>query len=219
MCSGVLRQRDPPIFSGTEDCDVDDWLLQYERCSTHNKWDNHDKLCQIIFYLTNVSNLRFHNHEANFTTWSAIKETLTSFFGWPAVRKLHAEHSLRGRSEQISETFTSYSEDVIGLCRQANADMAESDKMRHIMKGIDDDAFHMLVAENPQSVAEVIELSQSFDELRLCHCRASYFCESAPTYGYFNQHPVHHLTRQTPTLVKPPTVLVDLRRLCFSDGA
>lgn len=166
MCSGVLRQRDPPIFSGTDDRDVEDWLLEYERCSAHNKWDNPAKLGHVIFYLTDVANLWFHNHEADFTTWSAFKETLTSFFGRPAVRKLRAEHSLRGRSQQIGETFTSYIEDVIALCRRANADMPESDKIKHIMKGIDDDAFHMLVAKNPQSVGEVIELCQSFDELR-----------------------------------------------------
>lgn len=108
----------------------------------------------------------FRNHKAEFTTWSAFTETLTSVFGRPAVRRLRAEHRLRGRAQQSGETFTSYIEDVIDLCKRVNASMTEADKIRHIMKGIDDDAFHMLVAKNPTTVAQVIELCQSFDELR-----------------------------------------------------
>ncbi|KAH8022426.1 hypothetical protein HPB51_024420 [Rhipicephalus microplus] len=29
-CAGALRQRDPPIFGGTEDQDVDNWIAEYE---------------------------------------------------------------------------------------------------------------------------------------------------------------------------------------------
>lgn len=166
VCSGAVRQRDPAIFSGTDDHDVEDWLAEYERVSAHNRWDDRSKVTNAIFYLTGVANLWFRNHEAEFTTWSAFTETLTSFFGRPAVRRLRAEHRLRGRAQQSGETFTSYIEDVIDLCKRVNASMTEADKIRHIMKGIDDDAFHMLVAKNPTTVAQVIELCQSFDELR-----------------------------------------------------
>ncbi|KAH8020794.1 hypothetical protein HPB51_003783 [Rhipicephalus microplus] len=31
LCAGSLRLRDPPVFSGTEDKDVDDWISMYER--------------------------------------------------------------------------------------------------------------------------------------------------------------------------------------------
>lgn len=34
------------------------------------------------------------------------------------------------------------------------------------MKGIEDDAFHTLVAKNTQAVADLIQLCQSCDELR-----------------------------------------------------
>lgn len=44
--------------------------------------------------------------------------------------------------------------------------MPETDKIKHILKGIEDDAFQMLLAKNPQTVAEVVTICQSFDELR-----------------------------------------------------
>lgn len=43
--------------------------------------------------------------------------------------------------------------------------MAEADKVRDIMKGISDDAFHMLLSKNSGTVSQVFELCQSLDEL------------------------------------------------------
>ncbi|XP_049519022.1 uncharacterized protein LOC125943597 [Dermacentor silvarum] len=44
--------------------------------------------------------------------------------------------------------------------------MSEADRNKHIMKGINDDAFQMLLAKNPNSVADVITLCHSYGELR-----------------------------------------------------
>lgn len=166
IVSGVLRQRDPAVFSGTDDHDVEDWLSSYELVSRHNKWDDATKLHNVLFYLTGVANLWFRNHEHDFTTWTAFKTSFAEVFGRPAVRKLRAEQRLRGRAQLHGETFTSYIEDVIDLCRRVNSSMAEQDKIKHIMKGIDEDAFQMLLAKDPRTVADVINLCQSFDELR-----------------------------------------------------
>lgn len=166
MCSGVLRLRDPPVYNGTEDQDVEDWLAEYEHASAINKWDDPAKLIHVIFYLTDLANLWFTNHQADIPTWSVFKEAVTSFFGRPAMRKLRAELGLRGRFQRNGESFTSYIEDVISLCRRVDARMTEADRIKNIMKGIDDDAFHMLVAKDPQTVTAVIQLCQSFDELR-----------------------------------------------------
>lgn len=73
------------------------------------------------------------------------------------MRKLRAEQRLRGRAQNSGENFTAYIEDVVDLCRLINPSMSEADKIRQIMKGFEDDAFHMLVAKNPQTVADVIQ--------------------------------------------------------------
>lgn len=165
-CPGVPRHRDPPIYTGADDTDVDEWLTAYDRVGDHNKWDEAAKLSHVLFYLAGVASLWYNNHQAEFQTWSEFKTSLADVFGRPAVRKLRAEQRLRERAQQPGETFTSYIEDVLDLCRKVDSTMAESDRIRNILKGIEDDAFNMLLAKSPRSVAEIVTLCQSYEELR-----------------------------------------------------
>ena len=166
FCPGALRQRDPPIFSGTDEHDVEDWLAEYELVAACNKWDANDKLTNLNFYLTDVAKLWYKNHRTDCTTWSDFTTTFTEVFGRPAVRRLRAEQRLRGRVQRQGETFTSYIEDVLSLCKLVDSSLDEAGKIKHILKGIDDDAFQVLAAKSPQTVADVIQLCQSYDELR-----------------------------------------------------
>lgn len=112
-----------------------------------------------------MANLWFRNHEADITTRAALQTSLTEVFGRPAVWKLRAEQQLRSRDQLPGENFTSYIEDVVNLCNRLNPSMSEDDKIKHILNGIEDDAFQMLFSKNPQTVSDVISLYQSYDEL------------------------------------------------------
>ncbi|XP_075740668.1 uncharacterized protein LOC142786852 [Rhipicephalus microplus] len=179
FCAGALRQRDPPIFGGTEDQNVDNWIAEYELVSAVNKWNAADKLTNMSFYLTDVAKLWYRNHQSDFSTWSELAKTLAEVFGRPAVRRLRAEQRLRGRVQRADETFTSYIEDVLFLCNIVDSTLDEAGKIKNIMKGIDDGAFQMLAAKSPQTVAKVIQLCQSYDELR--RQRASTCCAAQDT--------------------------------------
>uniref|UniRef100_L7LY16 CCHC-type domain-containing protein n=1 Tax=Rhipicephalus pulchellus TaxID=72859 RepID=L7LY16_RHIPC len=162
----ALRQRDPPFFDGTDEQDVEDWLSIFEKVGASNKWDDPSKLQYVSFYLKEVASLWFHNHQVEFNTWSVFKQRIADVFGRPEVRKLRAEQRLRGHARLQGEGFTSYIEDVLDLCKRLNPSMTEADKIKHILKGIDDDAFQMLLAKDPRTVSELATLCQSFDELR-----------------------------------------------------
>lgn len=166
VCSGAVRQRDPSMFHGTEDHDAEDWLASYERVSTYNRWDDNMKLSSVGFYFKGLAETWFRNHGAGIDTWAEFKSRFTNVFGRPALRKLRAEQCLRERAQRTGETFTSYIEDILDLCNRANTEMSEEEKIRHILKGIDDDAFQMLLSKNPQTVGDVITSCQKFDELR-----------------------------------------------------
>ena len=53
-CPGVPRIRDPPVFTGADGTDVEDWLALYERVSLPNKWDEAGKLTNLVFYVVGV---------------------------------------------------------------------------------------------------------------------------------------------------------------------
>ncbi|XP_077532421.1 uncharacterized protein LOC144144791 [Haemaphysalis longicornis] len=166
MCSGSLPRRDPAKFSGADDHDAEDWLSSFERVSAYNRWDDPTKRANVGYSLTQIAERWFLNNDADMTTWSAFKTRFLEVFGRPAVRKLKAEQSLRGRVQLPDETYTSYIEDVVDLCRRVNPAMPESEKIKHVLKGIEDGAFQMLLSKDPQSVADIIKWCLSYDELR-----------------------------------------------------
>lgn len=161
-----MRQRDPTIFTGEDDTDAKDWLSSYERVSAYNKWNDPTKLHNVFYALDKLARRWYANNESDISTWSAFRTRFVAAFGRPAVRQLHAEQQLRVRGQQAGETFTSYIEDVVDLCKRVDPSMTETDKVRHVLKGVDDDAFQMLLSKDPQTIADVVRLCQSFDELR-----------------------------------------------------
>ncbi|XP_077553562.1 uncharacterized protein LOC144168454, partial [Haemaphysalis longicornis] len=166
ICPGTVRQRDPPFFNGADDQDAEDWLATFERVSTHNNWDDKHKQNSVSLSFTGVAETWYKNHGSDLRTWSDFKTEFTKVFGRPALRKLRAEQRLRERAQRTNESFTSYIEDILDLCNRANDAMTEQGKIKHILKGIEDDAFQMLIAKNPRTVAEIINACQDFDELR-----------------------------------------------------
>lgn len=166
LCAGALRQRDPKLFSGIGDDDIDDWLESVERVSLHNKWDDVLKLNNVIFYLTDVAKLWYTNHESELATWTLFKAKIQEVFGKPAQRKLTAKRTLASRVQQNDESFVSYIEDVLKLCKRIDTQMLEDEKLKNIMKGISEDAFQILVVRAPTTVVEAIDICQNFSELR-----------------------------------------------------
>lgn len=159
--SGTLRQRDAPCFSVTDDPDAEDRLSTFERVSIYNKWDGTMKLNNVGLYFTVLAETWYNNNGSTFTTWPDFKAEFTKVFGIPAVHKLQAEKRLHEQAQQADETFTSYIEDVVDLCRREYPAMTESDKIKHIRKGVEDDAFQMLLSKNPQSISDVVNWCQS----------------------------------------------------------
>lgn len=166
ICSGSLRQRDPDIFTGSDDIDAEDWLSSYERVSAYNRWDDDTKWKNVYFSLRDSAEKWLRNHEATIRDWSTFKVHFMEAFGRSDVRKLRAEQRLSVRAQLENETYTSYIEDVVDLCNRVNPAMPESEKIKHVLKGIEDYAFQMLLGKNPQTVREVLNWCLSYDELR-----------------------------------------------------
>ncbi|CAN7951213.1 unnamed protein product, partial [Ixodes pacificus] len=158
--------RHPKTFAGLREDDVEDWLDVYERVSLYNKWDDQAKLRNAIFYISDVAKIWFTNHEDEIATWLQFKTQLAEIFGKPTNRKAIAERKLAARIQTSSETYTSYIEDVLSLCRRCDKDMSEADRVRHVIKGISEEAFNVLLVQNPTTVKDITTHCQRLDEAR-----------------------------------------------------
>lgn len=128
------RQRDPQIFAGLRGDDVEDWLDNYNRVSSFNRWDDKLKLLNVVFYLTDVAKTWFLNHEEDLADWAQFTAQLRQIFGTSTSRLEAAKKKLDERVQHPAESYTSYIEDVLALCRRVNRDMSECDRVKHILK-------------------------------------------------------------------------------------
>lgn len=159
------HHRDPPLFAGLRGEDVEDWLDDYDRVSAANRWDEAAKLRYVPFYLTGVAKTWYFNHVVDLPDWATFQRQLRHVFGTPDVRSAVAKRTLDTRQQHPGESYTSYIEDVLALCRRVNSSMPESDKVRHILKGIGAVAFNALAAQNPTTIADVVTTCQRLDAL------------------------------------------------------
>lgn len=166
QCIVTSCQRDPPNFAGLRGDDVEDWLDSYERVSAYNRWDDTLKLKNVWLYLSEVAKTWFLNKEDTIDDWADFTTKLRLIFGSSAVRSEGAKKKLAVRLQRPNETYTSYIEDVLALCRRVDKDMSEADRVRHILKGIGQFAFSALAIQNPTTVSDVTATCHRLDALQ-----------------------------------------------------
>lgn len=141
--------------------------LTYDRVILHNNWDSGIKLRNVIFYLADVAKTWFLNHEAEMITWEIFSLRVREVFRRPEERKARAFRKLSVRSQLASETYTSYIEDVLSLCRRVDASMPESERIRHAIKGIAEQAFVLFQLQPATDTATILSRCQLLEEARL----------------------------------------------------
>lgn len=166
QCFVTSHQRDPPKFAGRRNEDVEDWLDSFARVSTFNGWDDRLKLRNAAFALTEVAETWYLNNASTITDWDGFTSELRLIFGSPAARSAAAKKKLAARVQRPNETYTSYIEDVLALCRRVDKDMIEADRVHHILKGIEQFAFTALALQNPTTVSAVTATCQRLDALQ-----------------------------------------------------
>lgn len=174
------RQRDPQVFAGLRGEDVEDWIDNYNRVSSYNRWDDSLKLLNVVFYLADVAKTWFLNHEDTLTDWTCFTNQLRQIFGTASTRSETAKKKLNERVQHPDETYTSYIEDVLALCRRVSASMSEEERVRHILKGIAPFAFQALVVQNTSRVQDVITTCQRIDELQSLRLQPAMWGERFP---------------------------------------
>lgn len=182
----VSHPRNPGDFTGTDNVDADEWLRMYERVSAHNRWDDTMMLANVVYSLKKPALTWFETNEARLTSWDRFKQEFRDVFGESLGRQLAAKKDLSSRAQSCTESYVTYIHDVLALCAKVDPQMPESDKVGHVLKGIADDAFNLLICKDCTTVDSVIKECRRFEQakcrrisqqfIRLPHTAATSSC-------------------------------------------
>lgn len=162
----LLRQRDPPTFTGDGSLAVEDWFHHVERICNYNNWDDVLKLTNIPFYLSGTPLTWYENNEASFDSWHTFKHLLMEAFGNKEEEITKAKQYLQTRHQASGEAFASYMADVLQACRKVNPDMAEAEKIRHLLKGLTQAFFTAVALHKFATVSELTNACKRFEDLQ-----------------------------------------------------
>lgn len=149
----VSQPRKPPTFHGDSFEDVEDWLELFERVASFNEWDERQKLRNVYFALEDFAKTWFENHEPSLSSWEEFRRQLLATYA-STDRKEKAEIALQARNQLTNENVAMYIEDMSRLFKRADPTMNEDKKLRHLMRGVKQELFAVLVRNPPRTVAD-----------------------------------------------------------------
>ncbi|GBO16580.1 hypothetical protein AVEN_16939-1 [Araneus ventricosus] len=156
----------PCVFSGDEKQDASRWLKDFEGIASYNHWDDQMKLANVVFYLADTARLWFDNNEDDFTNWTAIQESLEKTFCRIEENRRQAERLLQTRAQLPGESSESYIQDVLSLCKRVNQSMPENEKIAHLMKGINEELYQILLVQDYSTTKDLVERCHQIENLR-----------------------------------------------------
>ncbi|UYV72084.1 hypothetical protein LAZ67_9001766 [Cordylochernes scorpioides] len=156
----LQHPRSPPNFSGKATEFAHLWLKDFNRVALYNGWDETMCLANVVFFLEGTAKYWFDNIEDDLTSWAIFKEKFSEMFGDKEDYSRKIESALKVRAQKPDESIEFYIQEVLNLCRQLNPNMSEEDRVGHLMKGVSDDIYRILLT---------IEVATTVDFTN--HCR------------------------------------------------
>ncbi|UYV85104.1 K02A2.6-like [Cordylochernes scorpioides] len=152
-----IRKINPTVFSGngTEDCGK--WIKDYERIARSNGWDATMKLANAPFFLEGTAGQWYDNNEEGMDSWDMFKEMFSRTFDNSGVLLRRAKDNLQSRAQRSTESCESYIQDVLSLCRQVNPDMSKEEKVAHLMKGVVEDVYQVVLIKEIDTVEAFVD--------------------------------------------------------------
>ncbi|GFR04604.1 CCHC-type domain-containing protein [Trichonephila clavata] len=171
----LAESRKPTIFRGEPGQDPIKWLKEYQKVSLYNRWDDTMQLANVYFFLDGTVRKWYENNEGNFTSWTLLENGLKAAFGDTQTYVRRAKNRLKSRAQQPGECIQSYIQDVLELCKQAEPNMPEEDKVSHLMKGVAEYLFQALLARDVQTSADFTRWCLYIEEMKQKRLRSCKF--------------------------------------------
>ncbi|GFX08971.1 CCHC-type domain-containing protein [Trichonephila clavipes] len=147
--TSLAESRKTTIFRREPGQDPIKWLKEYQIVSSYNLWDDTMQLANAYFFLD-------------------------AAFGDIQTYVRQARDHLESHVQQPVECIQSYIQDVLELCKQAEPNLSEEDKVSYLMKGVTEDLFPALLARDVQTSGDFTNLCLYIEEIkqkRLSSCK------------------------------------------------
>lgn len=102
-------------------------------------------LVNITFYLKGTAKAWFDHNGEELISWSICKIQLHELFGQLAGCQCAAKKELSSCVKMSTESYLMHVQDVLALYGKVNAKLTEANTVAHVLKGIADDAFNLIV--------------------------------------------------------------------------
>jgi hypothetical protein len=152
MAAGLIKFKEPSVFSGKSGEDAADWMDRYEVLADYNRWTDADKRTNFGIYLEGPARQWFQcltpPNDWGDTAAVAAKQQQAAT---PAIRGMRSifireflqdsyasyqESRLRKRKQGINEPAAEYYYEIINLCRLMDPNMSEEAKLHHLYEGL-----------------------------------------------------------------------------------
>ncbi|UYV84729.1 hypothetical protein LAZ67_X003238 [Cordylochernes scorpioides] len=141
-CLYLQQPRCPSTFAGDGGQDAQKWLNEYKRVTKFNRWDD------------TISKMVFVNNEEALTSWDDFQ------------RALETESLLKNRAQKVKESSEAYIQDVLYLCQIVNPRMDDETKLGHLMKGVAEDIYQILIAKDFENVSQFLKECRKIEIMR-----------------------------------------------------
>lgn len=158
--------RCPTTFSGDGDENPKAWIRDFCRIARHNQWDESLCLANVIFHLSGTARQWFENNEESFKSWETFVSALTQTFCHDEDLFRRAETTLKTRAQMNGESTEAYIQDILGLCKRVNPIMSETEKVAHLMKGVAEDVYQVLLARAVETEDDFIRICREIEAQR-----------------------------------------------------
>ncbi|UYV82185.1 K02A2.6-like [Cordylochernes scorpioides] len=127
-------------------------MKDYERIAKSNCWDTTMKLANAQFFLEGTAGQWYDNNEEGIDLWDMFKEMFSRTFD-----NSDAKDNLQNRSQKSTESCESYIQDVLSLCRQVNPNMTKEEKVAHLLKGVVEDVYQVILVKEIDTVEAFVD--------------------------------------------------------------
>lgn len=156
----------PPIFKGTAEESVTEWLTCYDHVASMNAWDNDAKVKCLYLALDGDARKWYTTQILTGTpsSWDDWKVNLKQAFGSRHASEV-AYLKLSSRTQLPFETPEQYFYDMLQLCARVDTTMREEDKLRHLFRGLRPEMIEKMALTNPTSCAEFLQTLQRLNQV------------------------------------------------------